>query len=159
MINFLFELINNPLFVSAAIGWFIAQCLKLLIEFILTGKFNRERIFGAGGMPSSHSATVCSLVVSTAIVYGADGFELPMAFFFAFIVMYDAVGVRRETGEQSKVLNEIVQQWFQKGDSLQSIDPMTQLKEFVGHTPLQVIIGGAIGCLVASVTCVFMGYL
>ena len=159
MIAFLNELIQNPLVVSAACGWILAQGIKLIIEFILTGEFNWKRITGAGGMPSSHSATVCALVVSTGIVYGAGGFELPMSFFFAFIVMYDAMGVRRETGKQSKILNEMIQQWFQKGDQLQSIDPMTQLKEFVGHTPLQVFIGAAIGCIVAVVVCFFMGYL
>ena len=159
MWDFLNEVIHNPLIVSAAFGWLIAQGIKLIIEFILTGEARLERIVGAGGMPSSHSATVCALVVSTGIVYGADGFELPMAFFFAFIVMYDAMGVRRETGEQSKILNEIVRQWFQKGDELQSIDPMNQLKELVGHTPLQVFIGGAIGCIVAVIVCAIMGVL
>ena len=159
MWDFLNEVIHNPLIVSAAFGWLIAQGIKLIIEFILTGEARLERIVGAGGMPSSHSATVCALVVSTGIVYGADGFELPMAFFFAFIVMYDAMGVRRETGKQSKILNEIVRQWFQKGDELQSIDPMNQLKELVGHTPLQVFIGGAIGCIVAVIVCAIMGVL
>lgn len=159
MITFLNDLIHNPLVISAACGWVIAQGLKLIIEFILTGEFHASRITGAGGMPSSHSATVCALVVSTGIVYGAGGFELPMSFFFAFIVMYDAMGVRRETGEQSKILNEIVQQWFQKGDQLESIDPMTQLKEFVGHTPLQVFIGAVIGCIVAVIVCAAMGCL
>ena len=159
MITFLNDLIHNPLVISAACGWVIAQGLKLIIEFILTGEFHASRITGAGGMPSSHSATVCALVVSTGIVYGAGGFELPMSFFFAFIVMYDAMGVRRETGEQSKILNEIVQQWFQKGNQLESIDPMTQLKEFVGHTPLQVFIGAVIGCIVAVIVCAAMGCL
>lgn len=159
MMEFINNLIHNPLIVSAACGWVIAQGLKLIIEFILTGEFHAERITGAGGMPSSHSATVCALVVSTGIVYGADGFELPMSFFFAFIVMYDAMGVRRETGEQSRILNEMIQQWFQKGDQLQSIDPMKQLKEFVGHTPLQVFIGAIIGGIVAVIVCAAMGYL
>ena len=159
MMYFLNDLIHNPLILSSAAAWVVAQGLKLTIEFVLTGEFHIDRITGAGGMPSSHSATVCALVVSTGIVYGAGGFELPMSFFFAFIVMYDAMGVRRETGEQSKILNEMVQQWFQKGDQLQSIDPMTQLKEFVGHTPLQVFIGGAIGCIIAVIVCMVMGYL
>ena len=159
MITFILDLLQNPLFVSAACGWFVAQSAKLIIYFIINKEFSWERIFGAGGMPSSHSATVCSLVVSTGIVYGASGFELPMSIFFAFIVMYDAVGVRRETGEQSKILNEMVQQWFQKGNRLQSIDPMKQLKEFVGHTPMQVLIGALLGALIAVIVCLCMGYL
>lgn len=160
MVNqFITSLLNNPLLISGFFGWLIAQVLKNIIDCIVNGEFRKDRIFGAGGMPSSHASTVCSLVVATAIVYGADGFELPMAVFFAFIVMYDAMGVRRETGEQSKVLNEIVRQWFQKGNSLQSIDPMTQLKELVGHTPSQVFVGAVLGCIIAVIVCFFMGYL
>ena len=76
-----------------------------------------------------------------------------MVVFFAFIVMYDAMGVRRETGEQAKVLNEIVSQWFEMGNKLQTMDPMEQFKEFVGHTPLQVLIGAILGSGIAAIVC------
>ena len=151
--NFLAYAFHNPLFVASACSWLVAQLSKTILYMIINHKFSFERIFGAGGMPSAHSATVCALVVSTAVVYGPSGFEFPMAVFFAFIVMYDAVGVRRETSEQAKVLNEIVSQWFQMGNKLQSRDPMEQLKEFVGHTPLQVLIGAILGCSIAAIVC------
>ncbi len=151
--NFLTNVFHNPLFVAAACSWLVAQLTKTIIYLIINHKFNWERIIGAGGMPSAHSATVCALVVSTAVVYGPSGFEFPMVVFFAFIVMYDAMGVRRETGEQAKVLNEIVSQWFEMGNKLQTMDPMEQFKEFVGHTPLQVLIGAILGSGIAAIVC------
>lgn len=157
--SFLYGVFHNPLFISAAFGWLVAQGAKTVIYCIINRHFSWERIFGAGGMPSSHSATVCALVVSTGIVYGPSGFEFPLAVFFAFIVMYDAMGVRRETGEQAKVLNEMIRQWTEMGNRLQSMDPMEQFKEFVGHTPLQVLIGAILGCVIATVCCNVMGYL
>ncbi len=99
------QIIGNKLFVSAFLGWSIAQILKTLINFIITKKFVWERLIGSGGMPSSHSATVCGLLTATIIEYGIDGFEFPMAFAFAMIVMYDAMNVRMETGKQAIVLN------------------------------------------------------
>ncbi len=143
-------ILNNPIFVAAACSWLTAQLTKTILYLIINHEFRLERIVGAGGMPSAHSATVCALVVSTGFFYGVDGFEFPMAVFFAFIVMYDAMGVRRETGEQAKVLNEIVSQWFEMGNKLQTMDPMEQFKEFVGHTPLQVLVGALIGIAVAT---------
>ena len=110
-------------------------------------------------MPSSHSATVCALVTATAIVYGPGGFELPMAVFFAFIVMYDAMGVRRETGEQAKVLNEMLTAFRDMGKTLQTRDPMDQFKELVGHTPLQVLIGAVLGIIMGFVVCSSMGFI
>lgn len=150
------QLIHNPCFVAPALGWLAAQMIKTILYVIIHRQFNAERIFGAGGMPSSHSATVCSLVTSVAITYGAGGFELPMAFFMAFIVMYDAMGVRRETGEQGKVLNEMIMQWRQMGNKLQSMGPMDQFKEFVGHTPLQVVMGALLGIIMGIVVCAGM---
>ncbi len=156
MTAFFYGITHNPLFVAAACSWFAAQLAKTVLYVIINHKFSWERIVGAGGMPSAHSATVCALVVSTGMVYGVHGFEFPMAVFFAFIVMYDAMGVRRETGEQAKVLNEIVSQWFEMGNKLQTMDPMEQFKEFVGHTPLQVLIGAIVGSGIAALVCNLM---
>ncbi len=153
MATFISELIHNPLFLAAACAWFSAQLIKTILYVIINKEFNPERIFGAGGMPSSHSATVCALATATGITYGGTGFEFPMACFFAFIVMYDAMGVRRETGEQAKVLNEIMEQWRDMGKILQSMDPMDQFKEFVGHTPMQVAAGMVLGILIACIVC------
>lgn len=151
--SFIEQLFHNPCFVAPALGWLMAQLVKTILYMVIHKEFNPERIFGAGGMPSSHSATVCALVTATGITYGGSGFELPMAFFMAFIVMYDAMGVRRETGEQGKVLNEMIFQWRQMGNKLQSMEPMDQFKEFVGHTPLQVVIGALLGIAVAVAVC------
>ena len=147
--QFYYDLVHNPIMVSAALGWFTAQLIKTVLYTIINREFNAERIFGSGGMPSSHSATVCALATATAFTYGCTGFEFPMAFFFAFIVMYDARGVRKETGEQAKVLNEMIIQWRDMGKDLMTIDPMDTLKEFVGHTPLQVLVGAILGIVVA----------
>lgn len=155
MSEFFTGILHNPIFVSAACSWLTAQLTKTILYLIINHEFRLERIVGAGGMPSAHSATVCALVVSTGIFYGVRGFEFPMAVFFAFIVMYDAMGVRRETGEQAKVLNEIVSQWFEMGNNLQTMDPMEQFKEFVGHTPLQVLVGALIGAVIAAIVCMF----
>ena len=157
--GFLSDLIRNPLFLSAAVGWFSAQFIKTIIYIIIHKEFNPERLMGAGGMPSSHSATVCALVTATAIVYGPGGLELPMAVFFAFIVMYDAMGVRRETGEQAKVLNEMLTAFRDMGKTLQTRDPMDQFKELVGHTPLQVLIGAVLGIIMGFVVCSSMGFI
>jgi hypothetical protein len=132
---FLSEVINNKLIISAAVAWLIAQFLKTLIHTLFTKQFVAERLVGGGGMPSSHSATVCALATATAIEYGGGSFEFAMAAFFAMVVMYDAMGVRQETGKQAKVINDM--------------DFETQLKEFVGHTPLQVLIGGILGVITA----------
>ena len=153
--QFFYDLFHNPLFISAGLGWFVAQLTKTILYTVINREFNAERIFGSGGMPSSHSATVCALVTSTAITYGASGFPLPMAVFFAFIVMYDAMGVRRETGEQAKVLNEMMDVWKTMGQTFASMDAREQLKEFVGHSPLQVLVGAALGIAIAAIVCMY----
>ncbi|MCI2049803.1 MAG: divergent PAP2 family protein [Lachnospiraceae bacterium] len=143
-------LLRNPLFAAPAIGWCVAQLLKVLIDMAINGGFHRDRIFGSGGMPSSHSATVCALCTAAAIEYGFGSPEFPITFFLAFIVMYDAMGVRRETGEQAKVLNELQRQ-------LLSMDKVftnpEELKEFVGHSPLQVLCGAILGIIIAFIVC------
>lgn len=146
-------LFENPIFMSGALGWLSAQLIKVILYTIINREFNAERIFGSGGMPSSHSATVCGLVTATALVYGISGFEFPMSFFFAFIVMYDAMGVRRETGKQAVVINELVDELREMGKTISTMDPMDQLKEFVGHTPLQVLAGAVLGIVIGLIVC------
>ena len=153
MLHSLFE---NPIFVAPALAWLIAQGLKIILELLLNHTFDIMRFFGSGGMPSSHSSTVCALVVATAARYGFSGFEFPLAFFFAFIVMYDARGVRRETGEQAKVLNTMIE-WFE--DMGNEIPGFDQLKELIGHTPLQVAAGAVIGIIVGLVVSLMYGLL
>ena len=115
----------------------------------LTKNFVAERLVGSGGMPSSHSATVCALATSTFYEYRANSFEFAIALIFAIIVMYDAMGVRRETGIQAKLLNDIVKIFEDMGRT--EISAHDKLKEFVGHTPLQVLMGALLGILIAFI--------
>ena len=151
--NFLIDLVNNRIFLSAACGWVVAQLLKTLIHMWFNRKFVAERLIGSGGMPSSHSATVCALSTAALISYGIGSFEFAISFIFAVIVMHDAMGVRRETGIQAKVLNELIEV-FAAMDS--DMSPQDKLKEFVGHTPLQVLIGALLGITIAICVCLVL---
>lgn len=146
--NFFRGICANEIFIAAALGWFLAQILKTIIHTALTRSFVAERMVGSGGMPSSHSSTVCALATSTCLQYGSDSFEFAIASFFAIVVMYDAIGVRRETGIQAKVLNEMMELFSHMGKDVSMED---KLKEFVGHTPLQVLAGAILGILIAFV--------
>ncbi len=137
---------HNRIFVAAICGWFVAQVLKTLIHMWFNRKFVAERLVGSGGMPSSHSATVCALAAASGMEYGGDSFQFAMAAVFAIVVMYDAIGVRRETGIQAKVLNEMMELFDKMGKEM-SVEE--KLKEFVGHTPLQVLMGALLGILIA----------
>ena len=97
-------------------------------------------------MPSSHSATVCALAASAGIKYGGGSFEFAITAMVAIIVMYDAMGVRRETGKQGRVLNEMMEVFMNMG---KQIGVEERLKEFVGHTPLQVLMGAILGTGIA----------
>ncbi len=153
--NFFQEFFSNRIFLAAACGWLVAQVLKTIIHLIVSKKFVAERLVGSGGMPSSHSATVCSLVTAVCYEYGAGSFEFAISLILAIIVMYDAMGVRRETGIQAQVLNEMLKVFEDMGRS--EISAHDKLKEFVGHTPLQVLMGAILGifCGVILYTFVF----
>lgn len=144
--NFLIDLINNRIFMSAACGWIVAQILKTIIHMWFNRKFVAERLVGSGGMPSSHSSTVCALATAASIEYGAGSYQFAMAAIFAIVVMYDAMGVRRETGIQAKILNEMMEMFSHMGKEMTVEE---KLKEFVGHTPLQVLMGALLGILIA----------
>lgn len=150
--NFFSGLAANQIFISAALGWFIAQVLKTIIHLAITKEFVLERMIGNGGMPSSHSATVCALATATYFQYGSASFEFALAVFFAIVVMHDASNVRWETGVQAKVLNEMIDLFSIMGKDV-SIE--NKLKEFVGHTPLQVFVGAVLGILIAFIVAAF----
>lgn len=145
--TFFTDLLNNKIFVTAALGWLVAQILKTAIHMFLTREFVAERLVGSGGMPSSHSATVCALASASCYQYGAGSFEFAISLFFAIVVMYDAMGVRRETGIQAKLLNDMLKTFEDMGRS--ELSTYDKLKEFVGHTPLQVLAGAILGILIA----------
>lgn len=146
--DFVTELLHNQIFISAVLGWLVAQVLKTLIHLIITKQFVAERMVGSGGMPSSHAATVCGLATAAGIKYGGGSFEFAIAVMLAIIVMYDAMGVRRETGKQGQVLNEMLEVFTNMG---KQISPEAKLKEFVGHTPLQVLMGAILGIIIAAI--------
>ena len=148
--SFLRGIIENRILVSAVLAWLSAQILKTIIYFIVNKDFNAERLLGDGGMPSSHSATVCALATSTAFGYGSASFEFAVTAILAIIVMHDAMGVRRETGKQAKVINNMME-WFNQMQ--RDITPEERLKEFVGHSPMQVFFGALLGILVAVIIC------
>ena len=145
--DFLQDVFQNKIFVSAALGWLVAQVLKTIIYLIINKRFVAERMVGGGGMPSSHSATVCALATAAGMKYGGGSFEFAISAMFAIVVMYDAMGVRRETGIQAKVLNEMMELLTNMGKEMSAED---KLKELVGHTPLQVLMGAILGILIAA---------
>ena len=144
--TFLADLISNKTLMAACIAWLLAQLIKTVIDLVLYGSFNPERMVGSGGMPSSQSSTVCALATTSVLQYGVASFQFSVTFILAMVVMYDAAGVRRETGKQAVVLNRLLRDtplpWTE--------DILDQnLKELVGHTPLQVSAGAVLGVAVA----------
>ena len=140
----------NEILTVSLLGWFTAQVLKTIINFILLGKFQLERMWGDGGMPSAHSATVCAMVIATARSEGIASPIFAIASVLAIITMHDAMGVRYETGEQAKVLNQMIEQWIDVTEKNAPFLQNMHLKEMVGHTPLQVLAGFVVGCVVGA---------
>ncbi len=143
--QFLMDILSNYCLMSAAASWLIAQLLKTVVLIVQNRKFSFVSLIASGGMPSSHSASVTALATSVGI---AEGFASPVfavTVLFAFIVMYDATGVRRETGRQAQVLNRLMADLEEgKSENLPA-----HLKELVGHSPLQVFAGAGVGILIA----------
>ena len=143
MIN---EILQNQILICGCLGWGIAQILKTIIYAGINKKIDWKRLFGDGGMPSGHSATVTAMAVRSFLIYGAGSFEFAVTFMLAIIVMHDAMGVRQETGKQAKIIKDLDSFMESLG---RDITDEEKLKEFVGHTPLQVTAGAIIGALVA----------
>ena len=142
------QIVGNRIIQTGAVAWVLSQVIKTVIHLILNKKIVWERLVGDGGMPSSHSATVTSVAVATGFTAGWDSPVFAVAVFLAIIVMHDARGVRRETGKQAVVINNMLE-FFEKmgaGD----MTPEQTLKEFVGHSPLQVAVGAVLGFVVAT---------
>ncbi len=151
--NYVMDFVRNEILMSAALSWGLAQVIKTIIHLIVTKEFVAERLIGSGGMPSCHSATVCALTTSIIINEGIHSPFFAMSAILAIIVMYDARGVRRETGIQATVLNEMIEIVEKLGADV-SYDE--KLKEFIGHTPLQVLVGAIFGIFVALVYCLLI---
>ena len=138
----------NYVLVTAVISSLLAQFTKVILNLIILGKFIPERLWGAGGMPSAHSATVCGLLVANGRYCGTGSTEFALALVLAIIVMYDAMGVRRETGEQAKILNRMLSEWMDRESDAMPFLGDKKLKEMVGHTPIQVLTGAIFGIAV-----------
>ena len=144
---------TNFVLVSTICAWFVAQFLKMVTTLFKEKKFKPSlMLFSSGGMPSSHSATVGALCTSSAIMFGFGSFEFAVSAVISMVVITDAMGVRWETGEQSKVINKIVKKLFAGNPE----DTETALKELVGHTPFQVLMGVIVGIATPLVMALIM---
>ena len=140
--------VNHTLLV-ALISWLLAQIIKTVIDCLLHKEFKAERLIGSGGMPSSHSALVCSVAISIARIDGFASTQFAIAFVLAMIVMYDASGVRRAAGTHAKEINKLKEQIDLLDGERDNLDP--KLKELLGHTPLEVISGALLGIAIALI--------
>ena len=145
--EYLNQLISNRILWAGLIGWGSAQILKTIIFLIVNKRLELERLFGDGGMPSGHSATVTAVALSTGLECGFGSPLFAVAMIMAIVVMHDASGVRLETGKQAKVINDMMEFMEKLGGT--ELSNEEKLKEFVGHTPLQVGMGFVLGVIVA----------
>jgi len=136
-------ILQNRMLMSAVAAWAIAQVIKTILFFAVNKKLDISRLTGDGGMPSGHSATVTALAVTAYLEHGVGSGLFALAAMFAIVTMHDAMGVRRESGKHAKAINELLEMF----DS--DIQPDEKLKEFIGHTPFQVVVGAILGFCVA----------
>lgn len=142
--NALVDLITNPFLMTGVAAWFLAQVIKTILYAVINRKLDMTRLFGDGGMPSGHSATVTSMATVIGLVYGFGSVAFAISGILAIIVCHDATGVRLETQKQGYLINELVNAFTElSGDKL----PEVKLKEFVGHTPVQVLAGIILGLI------------
>ena len=140
------NIIHNKCVYIPFLLWLVIQTFKVITDLVKNKKLNVKRIMGAGGMPSSHSAIVCSLAVLIGKEYGFDSGIFALATVFAFIVMYDATGVRRAAGKQARILNKILET-----PGLTTLEVQEKLIEALGHTPIQVFVGAFLGIIVGII--------
>ena len=137
------QLLNNQILVNSLLAWAAAQIIKTILYAAVHRQIDIHRLFGDGGMPSGHSATVTAMATTAALEYGLDSPIFAVTAIFGIVVMHDAMGVRREAGKHAEVLNNLI------ASLNQDVPPEEALKEFLGHTPLQVCFGALLGFGVA----------
>lgn len=140
------NIVGNKCIYIPFLLWIVIQCFKVITDLIINKKLNLRRLVGAGGMPSSHSAIVCSLSSLVGREYGFDSGIFAVALITSFIVMYDAAGVRRAAGKQAGILNKILET-----PGLTTVEVQEKLAEALGHTPIQVFVGAILGFVVGAV--------
>lgn len=139
------SLFQNHLLINALTAWAAAQVLKVIIYALANRRLDLERLFGDGGMPSGHSATVTALAATAGMECGLNSAVFALSAILAVVVMHDARGVRRQAGKHAKAINELMA-------ALNSdMTPEDKLQEFLGHTPLQVFFGALTGLIIAFV--------
>ena len=139
------EIFSNDTLWCGLAAWTICQVLKTVINRIRTHRWNLRNLIDSGGMPSSHSASVVAVTVSAGLREGFSSTLFALGVVFSLVVMYDATGVRRETGKQGKLINSILQ-W---PEAAHDNSPSSDLKEKLGHSPLEVVVGTVIGVICA----------
>lgn len=133
-------LFDNRILISAFVAWLAAQVSKTIYELIRQRELRLSRLVSSGGMPSSHSALVTGLATATGRVMGLDSAAFAITVVLASIVMYDAAGVRRAVSIQARILNQMIDEAFQGHPFAEK-----RLRELIGHTPIQVFVGGLLG--------------
>ena len=141
--TYIHQLLYNEIIFIAIISWAAAQIIKMILDVIATGKIDWELMFSSGGMPSSHSSFVCSMATAVGLSRGFDSVEFAISFVLAIVVMYDAAGVRRAAGSHAVVINKLLDNLNIKIDE--------NLKELLGHTPIQVGAGAILGIIIAII--------
>ena len=141
--QYLQDFLNNRILVAALVAWAIAQAIKAILYTIVNREFKFERLVGSGGMPSSHAATVCAMTTAVAMQFGLGSFEFAISFVLTSVVLHDARGVRQEAGKQAVTITAILDHLIKEGTIIEL--PEWELKELIGHTPLQVLIGSIVG--------------
>ncbi|MBQ2990348.1 MAG: divergent PAP2 family protein [Clostridia bacterium] len=140
------EILSNRVIQAAALSWAIAQGLKVFLTLLISRKFDSSRMWGSGGMPSSHSSMVCAMMMVVGFREGFTSSMFALAACFAGVVMYDAAGVRRSAGKNAAVINHLLDGLAGNG----FVFDEERLKELVGHTPIQVLAGALLGILVGT---------
>ena len=140
------QILTNKYIYIPLLLWFFIQLFKVIYDLITTKKFNFKRILGAGGMPSSHSAVVVGLATLIGKGEGVDSPIFALSMVLAFVVMYDAAGVRRAAGKQAELLNKLIET-----PGLSGMQVSEKLVEVLGHTPFQVLVGALIGFVVGII--------
>ena len=144
--NFFNQIFHNQILMTAIVSWALAQLIKIIIELIRTHRINWQLIFATGGMPSSHSSLVVALATATGLRQGFGSSLFAIATVLAFVVLYDAQGIRRQAGNQARIINRMLQNVENAGIKVDK-----NLKELLGHTPIQVMGGTILGIIVALV--------
>ncbi len=140
------DFLNNKVLLISAASWVITQILKVLVILVQERRLAWNYLVTSGGMPSSHTATVCALATSIALTIGVGSIYFSIAVVLAVIVMYDAAGVRQSVGQHSAILNRMVREFsFRTSKQEREKD----LREFIGHTPFQVFVGALLGIFIA----------